>query len=111
MRFGKTLSILMLALSLMVCSTVIAEPIGTAFTYQGKLNDLGEPGDGEYGFRLELYDAAVEGNQVGGTIFLPSIPVVGGYFTLEPDFGDVFDGQARWLEISVRREAGVYELL
>ncbi len=111
MRTEKSPLILMLALGLIVCSTVIAEPVGTAFTYQGRLNDLGEPGDGEYDFRLELYDAAVEGTQVGGTIFLTNIPVVGGYFTLEPDFGDVFDGQARWLEISVRMGETEYEIL
>ncbi len=111
MRIEKSPLILMLALSLIVCSTGIAEPVGTAFTYQGRLNDLGEPGDGEYDFRLELYDAALEGNQVGGTIFRTGIPVVGGYFTLEPDFGDVFDGQARWLEISVRMGETEYELL
>lgn len=111
MRIEKSPLILMLALGLIVCSTGIAEPVGTAFTYQGRLNDLGEPGDGEYDFRLELYDAAVEGNQVGGTIFLPSIPVVGGYFTLEPDFGDVFTGEARWLEIGVRIDTTEYEIL
>ncbi len=101
----------MLSLSLMVCSTVIAEPVGTAFTYQGRLNDLGEPGDGEYDFALQLYDAAVGGNLIGGTIFLTNIPVVGGYFTLELDFGDVFDGQARWLQIYVSAEGSPYELL
>ena len=111
MRFEKTPLILMLALSLVVCSTGVAEPVGTAFTYQGRLNDTGEPGDGEYDFRLELYDAAVEGNQAGGTIFLADILVVDGYFTLELDFGDVFDGQARWLQIYVRAEPAGYELL
>ena len=101
----------MLALSLVVCSTGIAEPVGTAFTYQGRLNDTGDPGNGDYDFRVELYDAEAEGTLVGGPSYLQNQTVTDGYFTLVLDFGDVFDGQARWLEIGVMQDDEVYEIL
>jgi hypothetical protein len=41
---------------------------GTAFTYQGRLNDGGSPASGSYDLTFALFDAATSGNQVGGTV-------------------------------------------
>ncbi len=82
-----------------------AEPMGTAWTYQGRLIDANEAADGEYDFTLKLFDDAntTTGVQQGGTIDLNDLDVIDGYFTLELDFGSlVFGGDARWLETAVR---------
>jgi hypothetical protein len=77
-------------------------PVGTAFTYQGYLADGGGPANGLYNFEFELYDDAVAGTQAGSTLNLQDVNVEDGVFTVELDFGDVFDGTALWLEIGVK---------
>jgi len=80
-----------------------AEPMGTAFTYQGRLIDNNEPANGLYEFEFKLYDSPTDGNQLDGTVSFREVDVNDGYFTVVPDFGsDVFDGDAHWLEIGVR---------
>ena len=88
-------------------------PAGTAFTYQGFLNDDGSPANGLYDFEFELYDDEVAGGQVGSTLMLQDVTVAEGYFTVELAFGDHFDGTALWLEIHVRPGAstGGYQQL
>lgn len=80
-----------------------AAPIGTAFTYQGRLIDDGKTADGLYDIEFELYDAEDDGSQVGSAIDINEADVIDGYFTVQLDFGPgVFDGDARWLKIAVR---------
>lgn len=79
-----------------------AASIGTSFTYQGHLNDGGNPANGDYDFEFKLYNAASSGNQVGSTVSVEDVTVTGGLFNLQLDFGNVFDGTALWLEIGVR---------
>lgn len=81
----------------------VASPMGTAFTYQGRLNFKDVPADGNYDFTFGLYDALTGGSQVGSTILMLNREVNDGYFTVVPDFGiNAFTGEARWMEISVR---------
>ncbi len=81
-------------------STTFAQ--GTAFTYQGRLNDGSGPATGIYDLRFAIYDAAGGGN-AGGTVTNAATPVTNGLFTITLDFGSgVFTGPARWLEIGVR---------
>ncbi len=101
----KMLTILVLALGLMVCSVKVskAAPMGTAFTYQGRLIDANSAADGLYDFAFRLYDANTAGSQKGSTIDINELDVIDGYFTVELDFGSgVFDGNAIWLAIGVR---------
>jgi N-acetylneuraminic acid mutarotase len=89
------------------------EAVGTGFTYQGRLIDANVAADGEYDLRFGLYDANSDGNQVGGDIDVNDVDLIDGYFTVELDFGDVFDGEVRWLEIGVRAgdSSGEFTLL
>ena len=84
-----------------------AAPLGSAFTYQGRLNDNGQVADGVYDFQFKLFDTESGGNQVGVTVVKENIPVTKGLFTIpDLDFGSgIFNGEARWLEIGVRPEA------
>ena len=80
-----------------------AEPVGTAFTYQGRLLDNDTAADGKYDFQFALYDADSLGTQVGNNVDKEDVQVADGYFTVEIDFGSsVFTDQARWLQIAVR---------
>lgn len=76
--------------------------VGTGFTYQGRLTDAGNPAAGPYDFVFRLYDALTGGSQVGGIVTQGDVAVSNGLFTVSLDFGVVFDGAARWLEIAVR---------
>jgi len=81
-------------------------PVGTAFTYQGRLIDANSAADGLYDFRFELYSdpcLSLAAYKVGKTITVDDMDVVDGYFTAELDFGSwgVFTGDARWLQIAV----------
>lgn len=78
-----------------------ATPLGTAFTYQGRLNDGGRPANGSYDLKFTLYDTGP--GPVAGPLTNAPVAVSNGLFTVTLDFGTgVFAGDARWLEIGVR---------
>lgn len=90
-----------------------ADPLGTAFMYQGRLVDANQSADGLYDFEFKVYDANVAGTQKGSTIDVNECDVIDGYFTVSLNFGSgIFDGNDRWLEIGVRPgEPNVYTIL
>lgn len=75
---------------------------GTTFAYQGRLTDGGDAANGPYDFEFALFDAKTGGIQVGSQIASNDASVAGGLFTVQLDFGDVFDGTALFLQINVR---------
>jgi hypothetical protein len=79
-----------------------AAPTGTAFSYQGRLRGTGGVQTGAFDFQFVLYDAAVGGSQVGPILDGEDVAVTSGLFTVPLDFGPVFDGSARFLEVGVR---------
>ena len=84
---------------------VSSAPAGTAFTYQGKLSDGDSAADGEYDFEFKVYNSPTAGDQFGLTVNQEDVSVDQGNFTVKLDFvndPNVFNGQARWLEIGVR---------
>jgi hypothetical protein len=94
-----------------LCSLVLAfasahlkaAPLGTAFTYQGRLNDGANPANGRYDLQFIAYDALSAGNQIGNLVTNLAVTVSNGLFTVNLDFGaNVFTGNARWLSIGVR---------
>jgi hypothetical protein len=108
-RYILTLIVALLsAFSLPPSALLFAAPLGTAFTYQGRLNDTNGPVTGYYDFFFALYDSATgDTGQIGSTM-IPywSKPVTNGLFTVSLDFGDVFTGNATWLQILVRTNYG-----
>ena len=87
-----------------------AEPLGTEFTFQGKLRDGNRDVDELIDMQFTLYDAAVDGNAVSVTLVFdgqpgnqPSVDVVKGSFSMGLDFGSsIFDGSALWVQVEVR---------
>ena len=88
------------------CATMVRAQT-TSFTYQGKLTDAGNTATGLYDLQFQLFDDT--DTQQGPTLMLDDVQVTDGIFTVQLDFGDVFDGGARALEISVRRGASTDE--
>jgi hypothetical protein len=76
---------------------------GTAFTYQGQLWNGTNPANGNYDISFTVFDAAANGNIIGGPITNMATAVGNGMFTIAMDFGaGVFTGPSRWLQIGVR---------
>jgi len=75
---------------------------GTAFTYQGFLRQSALPANGSYDFQFSLWTAATGGTQVGTTQTITGVSVQSGLFTVTLDFGAVWDGTDRFLQIAVR---------
>src|SRR5271154_2980517 len=73
----------------------------TAFTYQGQLHDGGTNANGTYTMIFKLYDSSGGNNQIGSDI-TTSPTLANGLFTVNLDFGaGAFNGNARWLDITV----------
>ena len=86
-------------------STAFAQ--GTAFTYQGRLNEGANVANGTYDLTFALFNVASGAGQVGVTLTNTPTAVRNGLFTVTLNFGyDVFTGPARWLEIGVRTNGG-----
>jgi len=85
------------------CLPASAFAQGTAFTYQGRLNDGGAPAGGSYDLQFTIYDSTNSpGTIVAGPITNSATAVSNGLFTVTLDFGGVFNGAARYLDIGVR---------
>jgi hypothetical protein len=74
---------------------------GTAFTYQGRLTDQGNPANGSYDLTFAVFDALTDGTQASGTLTNASTSVSNGLFTVTLDFGQgVFTGNPRGLKLA-----------
>ena len=80
-------------------------PLGTAFTYQGRVVFDGTPVDGTCDFEFGLWTDLSGGSQVGGQA-ADGVVVNDGYFSVSLDFSDVFAGETRYLEIGVNCGGG-----
>ena len=96
---GNTLFILFLLLGPGLCP---ARAQGTAFTYQGRLADGGQPANGSYHLAFSLYGTGTGGTMLAGPVTNPAVTVTNGLFTVMIDFGaGVFTGGTNWLDIAV----------
>lgn len=96
MRFGKWLR--GLGVSIMLAST--ASLSAQVFTYQGFLRQNNLPVNGTLSMTFRLYTAQTGGSLLG-TVGPVNVSVSNGLFTHELDFGNVWNGEARWLEIQI----------
>ena len=97
-----TIKKLSLALGLCLFAQTHLHAQGTAFSYQGRLNDGAGPATGVYDFQFALANAASGGSQIGVTVTNLAVGVTNGLFATTLDFGSVFTGNSTWLAISVR---------
>ena len=74
------------------------DPVGTTFTYQGRLTEAGAPAAGTVDLVFRLFDQADGGNALG-ELFADDLEIgEDGRFTIDLDFGGQFNGGPRWLE-------------
>src|ERR1017187_7874856 len=78
---------------------------GTAFTYNGHLNDGTNPVTGSYDLKFTLYTAAT-GGTVAGALTNTATGITNGLFMVTLDFGGVFNGANYWLELAARTNGG-----
>ncbi len=100
---------------LLILDSARAEAVGTQFTYQGRLQDAGQPANGLFDLRFQLHDVPNgNGAYTSGELTLEDVPVEDGVFSVVLDFGAMaFAGDARWLSIQVRDgdSNGAFDLL
>ncbi len=98
---------LSVALALLALSTLNSQLStgfgqGTAFTYQGQLQNDGSPADGSYDMVFTLFATNIAGVSIAGPVTNAATAVSDGFFTTTIDFGPgAWDGQTNWLEIAV----------
>ena len=101
-RSKRALPYLLAALALLATVQQVTAQ-GTAFTYQGGLNNSGAPANGNYDFAFALYNDPQTGIQVGSTETNLAVTVSDGLFTTTLDFASApWTGQSLWLQILVR---------
>ena len=60
-----------------------------SFTYHGTLQDSGRPAEGSYDIELTLYSAPSGGSVIAGPLVIYKVPVHGGSFSTQADFGSL----------------------
>ncbi len=102
----RTAAVSALSISWLLVAPAAALPLGTAFTYQGRLKSGGSPANDSYDLQFTLYDVETVGSIVAGPVCADNVNVADGLFTVPLDFGAAaFNGDARWLDIGVRADA------
>ncbi len=92
-------------------------PVGTGFTYQGRLKNAAGPVNGTCDFQFSLWDRAgtgappTGGIQIGVVETQTNVAVTDGLFNVVLNFTGAFGptaftGDARWLQIAVRCPSG-----
>jgi hypothetical protein len=75
----------------------------TAFTCQGQFHEDDTNANGTYTMILILYDAVSDGNQIGSTL-TTSPTIANGLFSVNLDYGNVFNNNPPWLDIPINKK-------
>lgn len=93
-----------LALLVVYLTASVAFAQTSAFSYQGRLTEAGNPAAGNYLMQFKLFNTS--GTQVGVTLTDVAVSITGGVFNTTLDFGSAsFPGDDRFLEIAVKKVA------
>lgn len=89
--------------------SVLADPVGSEFTYQGELQTAGMEADGPHDFKFSLYSVENGGSPVASDVEIEDVLVSEGIFSVFLDFGlmPFTSGEQLWLEIAVRDGASM----
>jgi len=90
-------------LLLLASAALPAGAQGTAFNYQGRLNDAGAPANAAYDFQFTVYNAVANGSPVSAAVTNSAVAVSNGLFSVTLDFDPgIFTGTNYWLDLAVR---------
>lgn len=82
-------------------------PLTDTFTYQGYFEYSGSPANGNFDFRITIWDLQTLGTQIASCQAFDNILIQDGLFTfhLIPNAGmsETFNGDGRWLQVEVRQ--------
>src|SRR5580658_5877115 len=96
------MALALLALSTLNLQLSTAFAQGTAFTYQGQLQNNGTPASGTYAMTFALFNTNATGVAIAGPVTNNAVSVTNGLFTTTIDFGPgIFSGGSNWLEVAV----------
>ena len=108
--FVCTLAVLAFSAINSELSSVYAQ--GTAFTYQGQLQNKGNPASGTYNLQFSLYTVNTGGTAVAGPVTTNGVVISNGLFTVTIDFGaSVWNGETNWLQLAVETNGGSFTSL
>jgi trimeric autotransporter adhesin len=97
------IALILLALSIFNLPLSPARAQGTAFSYQGRLNEGNGPANGYYDLQFILFSTSQFGFPAAPILTNAAVLVNNGLFTTMLNFGSgVFTGTNYWLDISVR---------
>lgn len=96
-------------IGLLFASTAMqAAPLGSAFTYQGQLEDGGIAANGFFDLQFTPYADATTSTPLGPAVVVEDVQAIEGLFSARVDFGaGFFQGDQVWLEVGVRPAASV----
>ncbi|MEQ1605881.1 MAG: tail fiber domain-containing protein [Pyrinomonadaceae bacterium] len=98
------LTLICFAAAILLFYSITSFGQSTEFTYQGSLKDGAALATGNYDLEFRLYDGG--GTQLGSAQTRSGVAVAAGIFSVKLDFGSVFPGADRFLEIAVRTAGG-----
>ena len=105
MKTKLAAAVLLFVTLVLPVSTVFAQ--GTAFTYQGQLQNSSGPASGTYNLQFSLYTSSSGGVAVAGPVTTNGIVISNGLFTVTINFGaSVWNGDTNWLQIGVETNGG-----
>ena len=85
----------------------LAHAQGTAFTYQGQLQNNGSPASGTYNLTFTLFNTNITGVPIAGPVTNSAVAITNGLFTVIIDFGAaVWNGATNWLQVGVETNGG-----
>ncbi len=103
---------LIIGMSLLSYSVASVNAQGTAFTYQGRLDQNGVPYSGSAEFQATLWNAPSGGTALASNTPLQVVvSVTNGLLVLPLNFGSNFPGADRWLQLEVRTSIGAFNIL
>jgi len=97
-----------LIIIVLLIASYAAQAQSTAFTFQGKLTDMGSSPTAQYDLKFDLYTDSTVGTFLG-TVTKEDVVVTSGVFTVSLDYGaaNFNNNTGRYLEIGVRPGASI----
>ncbi len=103
MKYGHSpIALVLQALCTLNSQLSTAQAQGTAFTYEGHLQNNGSPVNGTYDLAFSLFATAQGGTACAGPVIHSGTELSNGLFSVTLNFGaGVFTGPNDWLDFSV----------
>jgi len=91
-----------------LCASVASAQVGTAITYQGRIDSSGTPVTGTIDVQFTAFDKSTGGSELVPPVNVLGVSATGGLFTAVVDFGAApFTTSAGvWVQVAVRVPAG-----